>query len=241
MITALADHLDTHGSPIDYARRRTLFGSRATFLDQQRWLRLEKSLRSNPAGSHLHAQRWLFETLTGSSIRLAHPALAPTTAADYAYYQRFRWRLLPAEADLLHQQAHELLDQHHADEPLRWSPRLPGRHLEGLILPGPDPSSITPDQVRQLAPTGAFSIAQLAKSLGTTTAHARYLLSEHPVDWSPPRYRQTQDTARRVPQWRIWCEKHGLSLQAIADRAHVSPDAVRLALRKQAASGDVGR
>ena len=236
VITALASRLDTHGSPIDYARRRTLFGSRAAFLDQQRWLRLEKSLRSNPAGSHLHAQRWLFETLTGSSIRLAHPALAPATAADYGYYQRFRWRLLPAEADLLHQQAQELLDQHHVDEPLRWSPQLPGQHLEDLILPGPGPTSITPDQVRQLAPSGAFSIAQLAKNLGTTTAHARYLLAEHPVDWSPPRYRQTQDTARHAPQWRIWHEKHGLSLQTIADRAHVSPAAVRLALRKQAAS-----
>ncbi|MFI5681931.1 hypothetical protein [Streptomyces cellulosae] len=74
---------------------------RAAFLDLQRWLRLEKSLRSNPAGSHLHARRWLFETLTGSSIRLAHPALAPTTVADYGYHQRFRWLLLPAEAVLL--------------------------------------------------------------------------------------------------------------------------------------------
>ncbi|WP_371664764.1 hypothetical protein [Streptomyces sp. NBC_00280] len=126
VITALADHLDTRGSPIDYARRRALFGSRETFLDLQRWLRLQKTLRSNPAGSHLHAQRWFFETLTGSSIRLAHPALTPATAADYGHYQRFRWRLLPAEADLLHQQAHELLDLHHVDEPLRWSPQLPG-------------------------------------------------------------------------------------------------------------------
>ncbi|WP_371664763.1 hypothetical protein [Streptomyces sp. NBC_00280] len=121
------------------------------------------------------------------------------------------------------------------------SPTARPLHLGDLILPGPDPSGITPEQVRQLAPTRAFSIAQLAKSLGTTTAHARHLLAEHPVDWSPPRYRQTQDTARHTPQWRIWHEKHGLSLQAIANRAHVSPAAVRLALRKRAPSGDVRR
>ncbi|WP_210571398.1 hypothetical protein [Streptomyces sp. GESEQ-4] len=207
MITALADDLDVHGSPIDYARRRALFGSRETFLDRQRWTRLQKTLRSNPAGTHLHAQRWLFETLTGSTIRLAHPALAPATAADYGYCQRFRWHLLPAEADLLYQRALELLDPHRLDEPARWSPQLPGHLMGELILPGPDPSSITPDQVQRLAPTGAFSIARLAKDLGATTAHARYLLAEHPVDWSPPRFLQTQNTARRALQWRIWYER----------------------------------
>ncbi|WP_405914549.1 TniQ family protein [Streptomyces sp. NBC_00728] len=233
VITALADHLDAHGSPIDYARRRAIFGPREIFLGEERWIRLQKTLRSNPAGSHLHAQRWLFQTLTGSPIDHAHPGLAPATAAQYGYYQRFRWRLLPAEAGLLHQRAHELLDAHHIDEPLQWSPRLRDERLETLILPGPDPHSITPDQVQRLDPTGAFSIAQLAKNLGTTTAHARYLLAEHPVAWSPPRYRQTQDTAKRAHEWRSWYENEGLSLQAIADRAHVSPAAVRLALRKQ--------
>ncbi|MFE1315885.1 hypothetical protein [Streptomyces sp. NPDC058755] len=95
-----------------------------------------------------------------------------------------------------------------------------------------------PEQVQRLAPTGAFPIARLAQNLGTTTPHARYLLAEHPVDWSPPRYRQTQDTAQRVqrmaePVRERWAV---LSLPAIADREHVGQAAVRLALRKQARS-----
>ncbi|MGW7693003.1 hypothetical protein ACWGMA_29790 [Streptomyces asiaticus] len=49
-------------------------------------------------------------------------------------------------------------------------------------MPGPGPDSITPEQLHQLVPRGDFSIAQLAKRLGTTTAHARYLLAEHPFD-----------------------------------------------------------
>ncbi|WP_063736979.1 hypothetical protein [Streptomyces sp. RTd22] len=87
-----------------------------------------------------------------------------------------------------------------------------------------------------MPPTGAFSIAQLAKRLGTTTAHARYLLARHPVDWSPPRYRRTQETTARVHQWKIWYEDSGLSLDAIADRAQVSRAAVRIALSKHGVS-----
>jgi hypothetical protein len=119
----------------------------------------------NPAGSHLHAQRWLFQTLTGSPVDHAHPALAPASAAQYGYYQRFRWSLLPAEADLLHQRARELLDEHRIDETVQWSPQLPAEYIRALIVPGPDPGSITPEQVQRLAPTGAFSIARLARSL----------------------------------------------------------------------------
>ncbi|WP_202918586.1 hypothetical protein [Streptomyces cavernae] len=77
-------------------------------------------------------------------------------------------------------------------------PNCPRNAPRTLILPGPDRHSITPEQIHRLAPTGAFSIAQLAQNLGTSTAHARYLAAEHPVDRSAPRYRQSQDTARHA-------------------------------------------
>jgi len=89
---------------------------------------------------------------------------------------------------------------------------------------------------RSGAPPGCarrdFSIARLARKLNTTTPHAIYLLSQHPVDWSPPRFRHTQHTATRIGQWHTWYEDDGLSLQDIADLEGTSLATVRLALLK---------
>ncbi|MEV4231475.1 hypothetical protein AB0J81_31210 [Streptomyces bobili] len=84
-------------------------------------------------------------------------------------------------------------------------------------------------------PGSDFSVAQLARTLETTTAHVVHLLSQHPVDWSPPRFRRTLRTANRSArsaQWRLWYERDHLSLQAIADREDTSLAAIRLALLK---------
>ncbi|WP_224295237.1 MULTISPECIES: TniQ family protein [Streptomyces] len=228
----LADHLDQHGAPIDYARRRALFTKRARFIDPSCWSDLQRRLRSTHAPDVAHAQRWIFHPLTGSPPHLAHPGLAPAPGAQRQQYQRFRWRILPAEADLLTHTAQELLDEHGIDEPLQWTPRLPARVLRHLALPGPDPDSITVAQLHRAVPGGDFSIAQLARTLNTTTAHVICLLSQHPADWSPPRFRRTQHTATRLEQWRIWYERDHLSLQAIADREGISLATVRLAFLK---------
>ncbi|MGA5454482.1 hypothetical protein ACPCVO_48790 [Streptomyces umbrinus] len=228
----LAEHLDAHGAPIDYARRRALFTARPQFIDPRAWLELQRRLRSNPSPNPVHAQRWLFHTLTGSPAHLAHPRIAPATPAQRQHYQRFRWRILPAEAELLRHAARRLLDEHGIDEPLQWTPQLPDRALHGLQLPGPDPHSISPERLHQAVPSSDFSVAQLARTLETTTAHVAYLLSEHPVDWSPPGFRRTQHTTTRVGQWRTWYEVDQLSLQTIADREGTSLATIRLALRK---------
>ncbi|WP_186343508.1 hypothetical protein [Streptomyces sp. CFMR 7] len=228
----LADHLDAHDSPIDYTRRRALFTTRPRLIDPETWLDLQQRLRSAPALDARHAQRWIFQTLTGSPARIAHPDIAPATRSQHGQYQRFRWRILPAEHELLHHTASTLLDEHGIDEPLQWTPRLPARALRHLALPGPDLDGITPAQLHQAMPGGDFSIAQLAHTLQTTPAHVIYLLSQHPVDWSGPRFRRTQHTATRAPQWRTWYEQGDVSLQDIADREGTSLATVRLALLK---------
>ncbi|MEU7603134.1 TniQ family protein [Streptomyces sp. NPDC041003] len=226
----LADHLDRHGSPIDYARRRALFTARSRFLDPHTWRELQRRLRSNPQTDPVHAQRWVFHTLTGTPPHLGHPDIAPATTPQRLQYQRFRWRILPAEAELLHHTARALLDEHGLDEPVQWTPQLPARTLRALMLPGPDPDSISAARLHQAVPCGDFSIARLAGSLNTTTAHIAYLLSQHPVDWSPPRFQRTQHTATRVRQWQIWYEQDYQSLQTIADREGTSLATIRLAL-----------
>ncbi|GLP67123.1 hypothetical protein TUSST3_37450 [Streptomyces sp. TUS-ST3] len=232
-VILLADHLDTHAVPIDYARRRALFTARSQFMDARAWLELQRRLRSNPGPDPVHAERWLFHTLTGSPPLLAHPGIAPASPAQRQHYQRFRWRILPAEAELLHHTARRLLHEHGIDEPLQWTPQLPDRVLDGLQLPGPDPHSISPERLHQAVPGSDFSIAQLARTLETTTAHVVHLLSEYPLDWSPPRFRRTQHTATRTAQWRQWYEHDLLSLQAIADREDTSLATIRLALLKE--------
>ena len=216
----LADHLDHHGAPMDYARRRALFTRQARFIDPRCWSDLQRRLRSNHRPNAAHAQRWIFHTLTGSPPHLAHPDLAPAPGAKRQQYQRFRWRILPAEADLLTHTAQAILDEHGIDEPLQWTPRLPASALRHLALPGPDPGSITVARLHQAVPGGDFSVAQVARTLNTATAHVICLLAQHPVDWSPPRFRRTQHTATRLSQWRTWYEQDHLSRQGIADRAH---------------------
>ncbi|MFE5189879.1 TniQ family protein [Streptomyces sp. NPDC056628] len=234
-LVLLADHLDTHGAQIDYARRRALFTTRSRFIDPQKWRGLQRWLRSNPGADAVHAQRWLFHALSGSPPHLAHPDIAPATPAQRQHYQRFRWRILPAEADLLTRTAQALLDEYGINEPVRWAPQLPTPELSDLVLPGPDPDSITAARLHQAVPGSDFSVAQLARTLGTTTSHVTYLLSQHPVGWSPPRFHRTQHTATRVPQWRTWYEHDHLSLQAIADREGTSLATIRFALLKNGA------
>jgi hypothetical protein len=188
---------------IDYVHRRAPFTACSHFIDPATWKDLQRRLRSNHSPAAAHAQRWIFHTLTGSP-HLAHPDIAPVTGAQRQQYQRFRSRILPAEAELLMRTAHALLGEHGIDEPVRWAPRLPARPLAPLQLPGPEPDGITAAQLHQAVPTGDFSIAQLAHTLKTTTAHVIYLLSRYPVDWSPPRFRGTQYTATRIRQWRTW-------------------------------------
>ncbi|MEU3518891.1 TniQ family protein [Streptomyces sp. NPDC006654] len=231
-LVLLADHLDQHGSPIDYARRRALFTPRAHFIDPEPWYDLQRRTRANHLPDITHAHRWIFHTLTGTPPRLAHPTIAPTTPSQSGQYLRFRWRILPAEAELLTQTARTILDEHGIDEPVQWAPRLAPAVLRPLTLPGPDPESITVDRLHEAVPVGDFSIAQVARRLNTTTAHVIYLLSRHPVDWSPPRFRRTQHTATRIGQWRHWYEHDHLSLQDIADREGTSLASVRLAFLK---------
>ncbi|CAM5468765.1 hypothetical protein [Streptomyces avidinii] len=69
-------------------------------------------------------------------------------------------------------------------------------------------------------------------TLNTATEQLICLLSQHPVDWSPPRFRRTQHTATRLAQWRIWYEQDHPSLQTIADQERTSFATVRLVLLK---------
>ncbi|KAF2775345.1 hypothetical protein STPH1_0002 [Streptomyces sp. OM5714] len=101
------------------------------------------------------------------------------TPPQRGQYLRFRWRILPAEVQPLLQTASAILDEHGIDEPVQWSPHLDDATMSTLRLPGPEPDSINAAGLHRAVPGGDLSIARLAQTSHTTTAHAIYLLSQH--------------------------------------------------------------
>jgi hypothetical protein len=77
-LCALAEHLDRHGAPIDYDRRRTL-ASQIELLDLGAWtIMCRAGGRPARQGRKLaEARLWLWETLTGGLPQQAPPRTAP--------------------------------------------------------------------------------------------------------------------------------------------------------------------
>jgi hypothetical protein len=226
ILTLLARHLDEHGSPIDSARRREMFGSREQFVSGRRRTAIHHNPQQHHKNSIIHAQQWLFEILTGSPAETAPTPIA-LTAGQMASYQDFRRRLLPPEAEALGKAAAELLADHAIDEPLAWEPRLPSDSMNGLTLPGPDPDGIDPAQVEELALAQDLYPQQIAERLGATVEHIRYLHDLHPIDWlAAP---QASHTA--TERWRTWYVTDGWSLRQIAHAAKTEKKDVAAALR----------
>lgn len=226
----LADYLDQRGSPIDYARRRALFTTRSCFIDPAQWRDLQRRLRSNHLPDAAHAQRWIFHTLTGSPSPLAPPSppLRPPNAGSTSDFAGGSCPPKPNCCWTLRGRS----STHGIDEPVQWTPQLADATVSTLHLPGPDPDRISAAELHRAVLRGDFSIARLAHTLNTTTAHAIYLLSQHPIDWSPPRFRHSQYTAARIGQWRSWYEDDHYSLPDIADLEGTSLATDRLALLK---------
>jgi hypothetical protein len=62
-ICRLADHLDKHGAPIDYQRRRTLIGT--ALLDRNQWRQVCFTAHAHPGEDrrHLDARRYVYQLL----------------------------------------------------------------------------------------------------------------------------------------------------------------------------------
>ncbi|MBT2674090.1 hypothetical protein J7E95_25395 [Streptomyces sp. ISL-14] len=176
----LADHLDAHGSPIDYAHRRALFTACSHFIDPATWQDLQRRLRSNHSPDAAHAQRWIFHTLTGSPRISRTPTSRPSPAPNASSTSASAGGSCPPKRNCSCAPPHALLGERGIDEPVRWAPRLPARALAPLRLPGPEPDSITAAQLHQAVPT--VTSPSPSSRLKTSTAHVIYLLSRYPVD-----------------------------------------------------------
>ncbi|MDK0524806.1 TniQ family protein [Streptomyces sp. ML-6] len=188
----LADHLDEHGSTIDYQRRRDLIPDEP--ISYEEWKQLCFATGTQP-GESLHratqtprfvqVQRYLHQMLTGSDLTYpAHP-LAWQNARDRSRFLAFLPTLTLDQRHALHSHARNLLEQLGIDEPLTWEP--PEECAAGLSLPGRPLRDIDLDVLKHIVLIEQRAPSEAARELSTTITHVRFAL-EHlgaePQEWT---------------------------------------------------------
>lgn len=190
-ICALADYLDTEGSPVDYRRRRETF--RDIELSQQVWEHYCDQANANPGkgARRFNARRYIFQMLTGADLSNPQHSLAFRTGEDQDRYMgQFQREMETALRASLHEHAAGLLAAAGIDEPVNWSP--PAECVAGLRLPGREPGDINTRLLYQLITIEKCSFTAVARQLGVTIEHVRYITrqlyretTKHPKNSSP--------------------------------------------------------
>ena len=122
-LTRLAAHLDQHGTPVDYQRRRLL--GYDTLLPDTRWIQICRGTGAIPGQQSraLTARRWLFERISGTPADLAPAAFAVTTPDQRARLDKFSALITPGLAVGLDSYAGAWLAGNHIDgEEVTWRP-----------------------------------------------------------------------------------------------------------------------
>ncbi len=179
----LAGHLDHHGTPIEYQRRRHLDYS--SLLPDPDWIQISRAAGTIPGRNarRTTARRWLFERLSTMPADLGPAAFAITTPEERARLAFLPARLTPDLVTSLDDYARNWLASHGiSSEPATWQP--PAFLLDDLDLPGPDPSRHQPGEIHELITRQQLSVRAAARHLGTTIDVIRAILDEHPA---PPR------------------------------------------------------
>lgn len=209
----IAEHLDRHGSPIDYTRRRTLVP--AAPIGEHAWRQLCFHTGTHPgsqpgdadrAGGHVprfvHAQRYLHQLLTGSDLTDPTHPLAWRNAGDRSRYLAFVSTLTGAQRRALRSHAENVLADAGITEPLTWEP--PADCAAGLTLPGSHPDGLDLQALHRLIVEEHHSPSAAAERLGTTLTHVRFALEHlarepgHPAPGSPLGAWQLRERVRTV-------------------------------------------
>jgi hypothetical protein len=167
-LTRLADHLDTHGSPIDYQRRRRL--NYRDLLPAGQWQRLCHDAGA-PPGFDLRARPvrcFLFERISGIPAELAPPAYAITSTPHRSALLELPAYLTPQLLAALDNAATEFLTAAGVhDEPVTWQP--PPELVSDLDLPSDDPDHVDIKALHELLrQQQRISLSHAAEFLGTS-------------------------------------------------------------------------
>ena len=196
-LTRLAAHLDQHGTPVDYQRRRLL--DYDSLLPDTDWIQICRNTGAIPGRQSraLTARRWLFERISGTPAELAPAAFAAATPDQRARLDKFSVLITPGLAAGLDSYAGPWLADNHIDgEEVTWRP--PARLLSDLDLPGPDPFSCQPGEIHELITHHKMSPRAAARQAGTTIDVIRAILDEHPAPPQPLTPGQARSAGRAV-------------------------------------------
>lgn len=186
----LAEHLDTSGSPIDYARRRSL--DYTTVLSDNDWSAVCREANQPPgSGRRVRIARCvLFSRISGSPIDLA-PAFPHDHASQFrAETARFTEAWTPQLAQGLETVAEDFLARGGVrGEPIAWHP--PTGLLDGIELPE---AEIDIDRLHQLTRVHGLPTGAAAAALGVNITAVRHPLAQHPAP--PTTLTPTQARAR---------------------------------------------
>jgi TniQ/Bacterial regulatory helix-turn-helix protein, lysR family len=178
ILTELAFALDAHDIPVNYHRRRELAAS-ITLIDDATWTTITRDagMRASRPGQ---ARRYLYELLTGCSLRTAPPPCQLTSADSQARYSNFTIGMTTGLASALTAHARHLLNTSGIDdEPLEWQP--PPGWVTATTWPGADPGQTDPAPIHHALLDDHTPPAQIAANLGISLDHLRRVLRYHPL------------------------------------------------------------
>ena len=229
----LADNLDRHGSPIDYARRRGLITPEV--LTERDWHQICYTTRTHPGHGRRfrNARRYLLQRLTGCDFTDPTNPLTFTDTHDRAWFTEFTSTLPTIVCDALHEHAAGHLRTLGIDEPVTWEP--PRGWAPSLVPPGREPSDIDLTALRHMIVDQGMTARDAAARLGTNIQHVRLVLEdiEH-VDSPPGAARPAEARDRRQHARTILTPEflereyvqNGQSLQRIASATGIPQDIV---------------
>lgn len=178
ILTELAFALDEHGAPIDYARRRRL-AARARLLTAPAWERIAAEAPGGPGRSLPNARRYVYELLTGGSLRIAPAPYRHTNAATrWDRYREFVTYMPHGLVDALHQHARRVLDTAGiTSEPVTWEP--PAEWVSTTAWPGADPADTDPASIHTAILQHHRSVHAVAAERQVSVEHIRTVLRTH--------------------------------------------------------------
>jgi hypothetical protein len=187
-LTELAFAIDAHHIPISYQRRRDLTAT-TTLIDSTTWTTIARDAGMR-AGRLQHARRYLYELLTGCSLRTAPPRYQLTSGTQASYHD-FTLGLPASLASALHQHARHLLHTHRINgEPLEWQP--PPSWVTATTWPGADPAGqqpgvlyLDPAWLREEYLTWHRSLNDIAHQIGCPVITLNTFAHQHGIPVRP--------------------------------------------------------
>lgn len=172
----LAQHLHTHPSPIDYARRRTLDYS--TLLPDQLWHQICRTTATARGGTRKvdTLRCHLYSLISGNPVNSA--PWFTNTSGFRARMAALPTQLTPALTEAITTEARTFLRRRRIEEPVSWHP--PVELLRELRLPGHDPAAIDVHRLHGMVQQQR-TVTDIAENLNTSIEALRCALVQHPA------------------------------------------------------------